>query len=88
MHYRILLSPHAAKAYRRAPSELKSRLDRAIEDISRSPRRGPQIKRLQGLLKEYYRYRIGDYRVLYTLSSERREVYIDYIQHRKDVYRG
>ncbi len=87
MKYRVLFSPHATKAYRRVTSEWQRRLDRAIEEISVSPCRGPQIKRLRGILKDYYRYRVGDYRVLYAVSAERREVYVDYIQHRKDMYR-
>lgn len=87
MNYRILFSPRAEEAYCRITSDLKARLDRALERISRSPQRGAQVKRLKGILKDYYRYRVGDYRILYAVSAERREVYVDYIQHRKNVYR-
>ncbi len=87
MAYRVLLSPLAIKTYKSASESFRERLDKAIEDIGRSPFGGPQIKRLKGVLKEYRRYRLGEYRILYALSKQRAEVYIDYIQHRREVYR-
>jgi len=85
--YKLLFSPHAAKFYRNAPQDLRERLDKALGEIAKSPLHGPRIKRLKGFLKDYYRCRVGNYRVLYAVSSDRHEVYLDYIQHRKDVYR-
>ena len=34
-----------------------------------------------------YRQRSGDYRILYVVDDERREVTIFRVQHRRDVYR-
>ena len=44
--------------------------------------------RLKGQLREFWRYRVGDYRVLATIKEERLLVLVVRIGHRKDVYRG
>lgn len=87
MTYRVLLSPHAAKAFRRIPGDPGIRIRKAIDGLAASPMQGPQTKRLKGLLKDYYRSRVGDYRILCVVSRDRHEVFVDYIQHRRDVYR-
>ncbi len=37
--------------------------------------------------KEYYRLRIGDYRVIYSIDDRAKVIKILSIAHRKDVYR-
>lgn len=51
-----------------------------------NPYFGPNIKRLKGKLSEYYRYRIGDYRLFYKIEKERIIIFIIDIEHRKDAY--
>ena len=87
MTYRVLFSPQVVRAYRSLPKDMRSRVDGALEGLGTSPHRGSRIKRLKGLLRDYYRCRVGNYRILYAISTQKREVYVDYIQHRKDVYR-
>ena len=48
---------------------------------------GPNIKRLKGDLKSIFRYRIGDYRLFYTIDPKAKRVYILEIQNRKDAYK-
>jgi mRNA interferase RelE/StbE len=45
-------------------------------------------KPLKGVFKGLYRYRYGDYRVIYVLDRADKKVIILHIRHRKDVYRG
>ncbi len=35
---------------------------------------------------DYYRVRIGDYRVVYTIENEQITIFVLKIAHRKDVY--
>lgn len=42
-------------------------------------------KKLKG--KNAYRLRIGDYRVIYTLSEKAKEIVIESVGHRRDIYR-
>lgn len=44
-------------------------------------------KPLKGVLKGLYRYRFGDYRIVYTIDQTDIRISILYIGHRKDVYR-
>ena len=88
MIYKVQLSPHAARQYKKLDPSLKSSIQSGIDVLARSPLTGSHVKRLKGRLHEYHRYRIGDYRIVYTVSHQDRIVYVDYIQHRNDVYRS
>jgi len=35
-----------------------------------------------------YRVRVGDYRIIYEVDTQAREVTIHYLRHRRDAYRG
>lgn len=43
-------------------------------------------KPLQYSLKGHRRLRVGDYRVVYRIEAEKKEVIIIAIKHRKDIY--
>jgi mRNA interferase RelE/StbE len=42
---------------------------------------------LKGALKGFYRYRIGNYRIIYAIDFQDKEILVLYINHRKDIYR-
>ncbi len=44
-------------------------------------------KRLVGDLSPYYRYRVGDYRVLYEIIDNELIIVVVKIKHRKNVYK-
>jgi mRNA interferase RelE/StbE len=52
-----------------------------------NPYYGPNIKRLKGDLKSVFRYRIGDYRLFYTVDPDKRYVYILTLDNRKDSFK-
>jgi mRNA interferase RelE/StbE len=43
-------------------------------------------QRLQGTLSEFWRYRVGDYRLICSLENDRFVVLVLRIGHRRDVY--
>ncbi|MDZ8223021.1 type II toxin-antitoxin system RelE/ParE family toxin [Nostoc sp. ChiVER01] len=45
------------------------------------------MKALKGDYTGYYRYRIGDYRVIYSINDEVVQVLVVAIAHRSEVYR-
>ncbi|MDM8564967.1 type II toxin-antitoxin system mRNA interferase toxin, RelE/StbE family [Candidatus Halobeggiatoa sp. HSG11] len=45
-------------------------------------------KKLVGNLSEYYRYRVGNYRIIYEIIEEDIVVVILKIKHRKNIYRN
>lgn len=43
--------------------------------------------RLQGTLSEFWKYRVGDYRIICSLENERLVVLVLRIGHRREVYK-
>ena len=44
-------------------------------------------KALKGNLKDYWRYRIGDYRIIAEINDDEVKILIIEIGHRKDIYK-
>jgi mRNA interferase RelE/StbE len=51
-----------------------------------NPYFGRNIKKLKGDLNDVYRYRIGDYRLFYSIDEKRIIVFVMDIIDRKDAY--
>lgn len=84
--YEVLLHPDAEAVYVKADKSLAKKIARCLEQLEQNPRSHPNIKALKGDYTGYYRYRIGDYRVIYSVEDESREVFIDAIAHRSEAY--
>lgn len=83
--YTVTFARSARKELERLDSGLVSRIFPKIESLARQPH--PKgSRKLQGE-KNLWRIRIGDYRIIYTISSEKRMVDIIAIRHRSDAYR-
>jgi mRNA interferase RelE/StbE len=85
--YKVQLSPHAVRQYKKLGPSVKSAIQGGLDALQDHPLAGSRIKRLKGRLHEYYRYRVGDYRIVYVVAQHEHVVCVDYLQHRKDVYR-
>jgi len=83
----IVLHRHAVKAYKKADSALKKRISEAFDIISKDPRYHPHIKKLKGVLRNMYRYRLGDLRILYEIEEEGQIVRIKTMEARGSVYK-
>lgn len=79
--------PAALKFYKDCPEELAGRLNKCFEDLEINPFWGPNIKVLKGE-KRRYRYRVGTYRVIYSIDKEKSKVVITLIASRASVYRN
>lgn len=55
--------------------------------LRKNPFFGPNIKRLRGELSDYYRYRIGNYRLFYKIDQEKIIVFIIDLAQRKSAYK-
>ncbi|WP_292824656.1 type II toxin-antitoxin system RelE/ParE family toxin [Nostoc sp. JL33] len=58
-----------------------------MQQLEQTPRSHPNIKALKGDYTGYYRYRIGDYRVIYSIDDEVVQVLVVAIAHRSEVYK-
>ncbi|CAN1208570.1 Plasmid stabilization system [Tumidithrix helvetica PCC 7403] len=77
----------AQKFYDKAENELVLQLNECFDNLSQNPYQGSDIKKLKGNFLGYWRYRIGDYRVVYLVDEKSKNITIFLIAHRKDVYR-
>ena len=81
MQYRIEIDKRAVKFISKQPKPQRERLLRAIYKL---PETG-DIKQMQGYI--YYRLRVGDYRVIYTVNDDVLLVRVVEIGNRGDIYK-
>lgn len=84
--YSVVLSAEAEEIYAFANQALAKKIARCFEQLEQNPRFHPNIKPLKSNFAGYYRYRIGEYRVIYQIDDETTQVIVTTIAHRRDVY--
>ena len=83
--YSIDYKRSASEELLQLPANIAHKVKAAINNLSEIPR--PKgCKKLKGSINEY-RIRIGNYRVIYTITDTILIVTVIKIAHRKDVYR-
>ena len=84
--YRLLIKASAAKEIEAVGTKVdRQRIIERIRILARDPRL-PGSEKLAGYA-DRYRVRQGQYRIVYLIDDDRREVTIFKVGHRKDVYR-
>lgn len=81
---KLILEKPAEKDLRRLPSHVHQKIVYTLRNIKSNPLLGV---RLHGKFNEYYKVRIGDYRVVYSFNSKKSMVVVVKIEHRQGVYR-
>jgi mRNA interferase RelE/StbE len=81
-----VLSAKAEEIYAMANQALAKKIARCFEQLEQNPRFHPNVKPLKGDFPGYYRYRIGDYRVIYQVNDGTNQVMVTTITHRGEVY--
>ncbi len=87
MSYRIEWEQDAADALDRLDADVVQRILLRISWLSINlDNTRPQA--LVGDLKGYFKLRVGDYRVIYTMNREERLLVIEDVGHRRDIYKS
>ncbi len=84
--YAVYTTRTVDKALEKIPEEDRQRIEKVIYDLGDNPR-PPRSITLQGTTSGARRVRQGDYRVVYEVDDEDREVTVTKVAHRKDIYR-
>ncbi len=84
--YEVLLHPDAQDVYLNADKALAKKIARCLQQLEQTPLFHPNVKALKGDFAGYYRYRIGDYRVIYSVDEEIIQVFVVAIAYRGDAY--
>jgi len=85
--YELRFDKDAEETYRKADDKLAGRLNRCFEQLRHNPLNHPNIKALKGKLEGLYRYRLGDWRIIYEADEKERIVNILQIVRRSKAYR-
>lgn len=85
MRYTIEFRPAAARDFRKLPADIRLRLAKKIDALATAPR-PDGVKKLAGEA-EFYRVRVGDYRIVYQIEDARLVVLVVRVGHRRDAYR-
>ena len=85
--YEVILTREALRTYRKTAMPLVRKLNRCFDILARNPFSHPNIKGLRGILRGRFRFRVGDWRVVYRVDDKNKQVTILVIAHRSDVYR-
>ena len=83
--YAIVFARSARKELEALDEPLATRVLRRIEKLADDPRPGG-VRKLRGA-SGLWRFRVGDYRVLYAIHDDRTLVDVIAIRHRSDAYR-
>ncbi len=84
--YRILWKRSVEHDLKNIDQQEISRIISAIQQLAENPF-PPHHRKLRGT-EQFYRIRIGDYRIIYFVDVEANTVIIYHIRHRKKAYRG
>lgn len=86
MAYRVEFRPRADKQLQALPRSVQLRVVAALTRLEDDPR--PHgVRKLKGA-DDFYRIRVGDYRVVYQIHDDRLLVLVIRIGHRRDIYEG
>ncbi len=85
--FEVHLTRGVQKFYEGVDSSMARRLNRCFDQLRHDPYEHPNIKRLKGSLTGYWRYRVGDWRVVYRVEEDNRIVIIILVAHRREAYR-
>lgn len=90
--YRIFETEEFQKQRKKVTAAHRAVIERNLSGYGDPPLRtapyyGPNVRRLQGYVPPTWRYRIGNYRVFYSVDEEERVVFMLTIDDRKDAYK-
>jgi mRNA interferase RelE/StbE len=78
------IKPSARKELEKLSDSLIARLAPKIDDLAADPRPSG-CRKLRGY-KDFWRIRVGEYRVVYIIDDDRKMVSVTRVAHRRDVY--
>jgi mRNA interferase RelE/StbE len=85
--YTVKIDKRVKKDFKSIPVQEIERIKSAILELSNNPRPDGCTK-LKGKRNDYYRIRVGNYRVIYSIQDEILLVLVVLVGHRKEIYKN
>jgi mRNA interferase RelE/StbE len=86
MVYEIFIEKKAEKDLRRLPKNYQNKIIQKILNLKDNPK--PIEARKITSSENYYRVRVGDYRIIYEINYKEKRINIFRVRHRKEAYRN
>ncbi len=83
--YKIDWKPSIYGELKKIDKRYLSKIIKKVESLAENPFPSGVKKLIDS--EGNYRVRIGDYRIIYKINIEEKIVLINYVRHRKDIYR-
>lgn len=80
----LLLPKKVKRGINKFPPRIQDRIIHSLITLKENPILGMKLK---GELGTYYKYRMGDYRIVYTFVEKTRTIVVVKIEHRQGVYK-
>lgn len=82
MTFSILLHPKASQELNKIAEPIRSRIKAKLADLRNNPEElGKKLR-----YTDFWSLRIGDYRAVYEIEMEKKQVIVLYVGHRRSVY--
>jgi len=80
--FKVLLHPKTAKEIQKIEKQIHARIIQNAKQLCENPDKlGKPLKQ-----SDYWRLRVGDYRVIYEINQNKKQVVILFVGHRNKVY--
>ncbi len=84
--FKVEYAKGVAKDLRKLPKSVQRR---ALEIVEKIIAPDPHVgKPLTGPYRGLWKFRLGDYRIIYSIEKAKLVIFVLRIRHRKDVYQG
>ena len=84
MSYSSEFAPVFLRLAKKLDKQIKDRIFEALEEILRNPRSGSQLVYSKQVM---FKWRVGDYRIIYLVNEERKTITFLTVDHRSRVYK-
>jgi mRNA interferase RelE/StbE len=84
MAYKVVISKSAAKEIKELSKDYQATINDKIESLKTNPYPNG-YKKLKGS-KDLFRFRVGDYRVIYKIINNELIIEVVKVGHRRDIY--
>jgi mRNA interferase RelE/StbE len=80
--FKVLLHPKAAKELQKTETHIRTRIIERAKQLRENPEKlGKPLKQ-----SDFWSQRIGDYRIIYEIDQNKKQVVILFVGHRSKVY--
>jgi mRNA interferase RelE/StbE len=80
--FKVLLYPNVAKELQKTEKHIRTRIVESAKQLGENPDRiGKPLKQ-----SDFWSLRVGDYRVIYEIDQNKKQVVILFVGHRSKVY--